>query len=141
MEEKIFTINLKDVYGKMKTKRAPYAARFIRNYLKTHTKKENIKLGNHLNSTLWSKGIKKPPHKIRVRALIDGDTVKAEMLGYEYVEFRAQEITKNEKFLDKLRARMGEKAIKKEEEVKLAEGKEEKKGETKVEEPNIEKKA
>lgn len=125
-EEKIFTIPLGEAYKKTRVRRTPYAARFVRAFLKTHTKAETIKIGRHLNSALWARGTKKPPRSVRVRAIIDGKTVKAELFGKEYEEFKPVSVAKKEKMMDKLRARLGAKAAAAEELEKKIEGKEEK---------------
>ena len=120
-DEKIYNIPLREAYKKNRIDRANYAVKIVESYLKTHTKKKNVKLGMHLNSFIWSRGPKKPPRMIRVKAIIDKDLVKAEILGKEYVEFIAQAVKKKEKLLDKLKARIGEKALQKAEEEKMVE--------------------
>ncbi len=132
-EEKIFTIRLREAIKKERYKRSGWAARHVREYLMQHTKAKEVKLGQKLNSEIWARGAKKPAHMVRVRAIIDGGVAKAELIGHDYVEFRASAMPKKEGMLDKLRARMGEKAVKKEEEEKMVEGKTEKKEEVKTE--------
>lgn len=122
-EEKIFTIPLRDAYKKTRVKRTPYAARFVRAFLATHTKAETVKLGQHLNSALWARGTKKPPRSVRVRAMIDGKIVKAELFGHEYEEFRPVSVAKKEKLTEKLKARLGAKAEKAQELEKKLESK------------------
>jgi len=136
-EEKIFTIPLSEAYKKTRVKRTPYAARAVRAFLQTHTKGETIKLGRHLNVALWARGTKKPPRSIRVRAIIDGKTVKAELFGKEYEEFKPVSVVKKEKLTDKLRARLGAKAEQAQELEKKIEGKPEAK-EEKTEAPKAE---
>ncbi len=126
-DEKIFTIPLAEAYKKTKVKRTPYAARFVRSFIAMHTKTKDVKLGRHLNEALWARGTKKPPRSIRVRAIIDGKTVKAEIFGKEYEDFKPTSVYKKEKLTDKLRARLGAKAEKAEELEKKIEGKAEEK--------------
>lgn len=109
-EEKIYTIPFGDSYKKTRVKRTPYAARFVRSFLEMHTKAETVKIGKHLNAALWARGTKKPPRSLRVRAIIDGKTCKAELFGHEYEEFKPVSVAKKEKLTDKLRARLGAKA-------------------------------
>lgn len=134
--EKIFTIPLRKAYKKAKEQRTPYAARLVRDFLKNHTKATTVKLGPKLNQTLWARGIKKPPRKIRVKAVRDGDIVKAELVGFEYQEFKAKAKKERKGVRERLMERLGPKALKKEEEEKKIEGKEEKeaKKESKTEE-------
>lgn len=121
--EKIFTIPLREAYKKANNRRVPYAARLVRSYLKTHTKAETVKIGKHLNEELWKRSISKPPRRIRVKALKEGDVVKAELMGFDYVEFKAKPKKERKDMKERLLERMGPKALKKEEEEKKIEGK------------------
>jgi len=132
-DEKIYNIPLRKALRKRKVGRTPYALRLIRRYLETHTKKEDIRLGTHLNEHLWERGTKKPPSRVRVRVIIDGNVVKAELFGKEYADFKVISAPKKEKMMDKLRARVGEKAAQKEELEQKIEGKENKPEVTKAE--------
>ena len=82
-----------------------------------HTKAEDVKLGSELNNLIWEMG--RPPRRIRVKAVKEGPLIKAELLGFEYKEFKA--IAKQEKkgMREKLLGRLGPKALKKEEEEKM----------------------
>ena len=84
-EEKIYTIPLGEAYRKARAKRTPYAAQLVRSYIKTHAKVETVKMGSHLNEALWARSIKKPPRKVRVKVVKDGDIAKAELVGFEYL--------------------------------------------------------
>lgn len=130
-EEKIFTIPLREAYKKTVRKRAPYAARLVRSFLKMHTKAETVKLGQELNKMVWARGRKHPPRKVRVKAVKDGNIVKAELVGFEYKEFKAVPKKEKKSTKEKLMERLGPKAMKKEEEEKALEGKKESKEESK----------
>jgi len=95
----------------------------VRAFLALHTKAETVKIGQHLNEALWARGTKKPPRSVRVRAIIEGKTVKAELFGKEYADFKPLSVVKKEKFTDKLRARLGAKAEKAQELEKKLESK------------------
>jgi len=123
-EEKIYTIPI-DVTKKARVRRVPCAARFVRSFLLTHTKADEVKIGAKLNEALWARGIEKPPAKVRVRVVIDGGIAKAELFGHEYAEFKPLSVVKKEKLTDKLRARLGAKAEHAEELEKAIEGKQE----------------
>ncbi len=116
-EEKIYNIPL-PVKKKARVKRAPYAVSIVRDYLKRHTGTKEVKIGKYLNEDIWKRGTKKPPSSVRVRAVIDGGVVRAELLGFDYVDFVAKKREKKMSMRDKLMQRMGPKAIKKEEEEK-----------------------
>ena len=124
--ERIYTIPLREAYKKAERKRGPYAIRLVESFLKIHTKGKEIKLGQELNKKIWERGVKHPPKKVRIKAIKDGDVVKAELMGFEYKDFKA--IPKKEKkgMKERLLGRLGPKALKKEEEEKMVEGKAEK---------------
>lgn len=117
-EEKIFTIPLREAYKKAEEKRVPYAARLVRSYLKTHMKSDSVKLGNKLNEQLWNRSIRRPPRSIRVKAFKEDGVVKAELMGYDYVDFKAKPKQERKDMKEKLMERLGPKALKKEEEGK-----------------------
>jgi large subunit ribosomal protein L31e len=62
-------------------KRAKKAVRAVREFLAKHMKSdfENVKVGRFLNEKLWERGIKNPPHKVKVKASKDGDIIRAEL--------------------------------------------------------------
>jgi len=122
-DEKIFTIPLRDAYAKARSKRVPYAARLVRAYLKTRMKADEVKIGKHLNAELWSRSISKPPRRVRVKAFKEDGIVKAELMGYDYVDFKAQPKKERKDMKEKLLERLGPKALKNEEEEKMIEGK------------------
>ena len=124
-EEKIYTIPLRDAFRKARDKRVPYATRLIRNYVKTHAKVGTVKLGSRLNESLWQRGIQKPPRRVRVKVVKDGDIAKAELIGFEYTEFKAQPKKEKKGMRERLAERLGPKAQKQEEIEKKIEGKEE----------------
>ena len=116
-EGKVFTIPLRKAFRKSKNRRKNYALSLIKEFLLRHTKADEVKLGSELNRFVWEKG--KPPRRIRVKAVKEGPVTKAELMGFEYKEFKA--IAKKEKkgMRDKLLGRLGPKALKKEEEEKM----------------------
>lgn len=134
-EEKVFTIPLGEAVKKARVHRARYASALVRSYLQTHTKKKNIKIGDMLNRAIWARGTQKPPRSVRVKALLDGDTVKAELFGYDYKEFKAISVAKKEKMIDKLKAHLSAKEQQALETEKKIEGKTTKHEELKPEEP------
>ena len=72
-EEKIFVIPLRKVKKVPQYKRARRAAKMVREYLARHMKSEEIKLDPKINEKLFERGVKKPPAKIRVKAVKDED--------------------------------------------------------------------
>ncbi|WP_026152854.1 50S ribosomal protein L31e [Methanocaldococcus villosus] len=76
--ERIYTISLRDVINRStRKKRAPRAIKKIKEFLKRHMKAENVKIDNKLNEKIWERGIEKPPARVRVKAVKEGDTVIA----------------------------------------------------------------
>lgn len=86
VEERFYTISLGKAWLMPQNKRAPKAIRIIKDFLKRHMKLEareegaeeesepkRLIISNEVNEKVWSKGIEKPPRKIRVRAAKDKD--------------------------------------------------------------------
>ncbi len=65
-------------------KRAKKAVRSIREFLVRHMKirdrdLDKIKLDRYLNEMVWSRGIRNPPARVKVRAIKEGDIVRVEL--------------------------------------------------------------
>ncbi|MDI6805209.1 MAG: 50S ribosomal protein L31e [Candidatus Bathyarchaeia archaeon] len=86
VEERIYTIPLSKAWIGPPRKRAPRAMRIIKSFLIKHMKLEKrggegeeeeapkrLIISNDVNEKVWSRGIEKPPRKIRVRAAKDKD--------------------------------------------------------------------
>lgn len=79
--ERTYIIPLRRVKNVPRTKRAPRAIRFIREFLKKHMKSEDIILDSSINEKVWERGIQKIPPKIKIKAIKEEDgTVKAELV-------------------------------------------------------------
>ena len=116
--ERVYTINLGKVLLSPKNQRAKRAINMIREFATRHMKSENVKIEEDVSHLIWSRGIRHPPRKIRVKLTKDEDDM---VLISKYQE----EITKTKK---------EEKAEKKKTEVKLAKKKTEDKPEKTKEE-------
>ena len=87
VEEKIYTIPLGRAWISPRRKRAPKAIRLIKSFIHRHMKikteveemeeeeAERLVISNEVNEKIWSRGIEKPPRKIRVRATKDKEGV------------------------------------------------------------------
>jgi large subunit ribosomal protein L31e len=85
VEEKFYTIPLRRAWISQRKKRAPRAMRIIRGFVEKHMKirseavgeeeAEFLVISNEVNEKVWSRGIEKPPRKIRVRAAKDKEGV------------------------------------------------------------------
>jgi large subunit ribosomal protein L31e len=65
-------------------KKTPKAIKTIKEFLVRHMKirdrdLKKVKLDKYLNEAVWFKGIKKPPIKIKVKVVKEGDIVRAEL--------------------------------------------------------------
>jgi len=67
VEERTYTIPLGRTRLAPRKKRAPRALRLIREFARRHMKAEEVKIAPELNELIWSRGVEKPPRKIRVR--------------------------------------------------------------------------
>ena len=79
--ERVYTIPLTITRKVPKTKRAPRAIKEIKAFIEQHMaedvpvddeekgEKKGVWLDSKLNEMIWSRGIEKPPRKIRVKAI------------------------------------------------------------------------
>lgn len=49
--------------------RAKKAARFLRSFVERHMKDPNVRISEEVNEIIWSRGIRNPPRRIRVRVV------------------------------------------------------------------------
>jgi large subunit ribosomal protein L31e len=85
VEEKFYTIPLRKAWISKRKKRAPRAMRIVKSFVSKHMKirteaegeeeAEVLVISNEVNEKIWSRGIEKPPRKIRVRAVKDKEGV------------------------------------------------------------------
>jgi len=70
VEERIYTVPLSRAWITPTTKRAPRAMYLLKSFVRRHMKVEedSIKISNEVNERIWSRGIEKPPRRIRIRA-------------------------------------------------------------------------
>ena len=132
-----------------KYRRAKKAILVLKEFIKKHMKSDKILLGKNLNLKIWEKGIKNPPHHVKVHIIKEDDgTVKAELEGFKFEEKKAEKKEKEapktpiQEKLDKLKEKTEkiEKKKEKKEEPKKEEKKEKPKAEKKEQEPKAEKK-
>jgi len=82
VEERIYTIPLSRAWISPRKKRTPRAVRMVRSFVQKHMKIETgakteeeeagrLVISDEVNKKLWSRGIEKPPRKIRIRAVKD----------------------------------------------------------------------
>jgi len=84
VEERIYTIPLSRAWISPRKKRTPRAVRIVKSFVQKHMQIETgakaeeeeeeaarLVISDEVNKKLWSRGIEKPPRKIRVRAVKD----------------------------------------------------------------------
>jgi large subunit ribosomal protein L31e len=65
--ERIYTIPLKIAYYVPRDKRTPRAVRFLKEFIMRHMKTDKVTITPEVNEIIWSRGMQKPPRRIRVR--------------------------------------------------------------------------
>ncbi|MCO6041455.1 50S ribosomal protein L31e [Thermococcus alcaliphilus] len=71
-EERIYVVPIRKVKKIVpRWKRAPRAARFVREFIARHTKADEVIIGTDVNEKIWERGIEKPPSKLRVKVTIE----------------------------------------------------------------------
>ena len=74
IDERIYVIPLAKARNGPRNKRAKKAIRYLKKFMERHFKPESLIISQPVNEKIWSRGIQKPPRKIKVRATknIDG---------------------------------------------------------------------
>jgi large subunit ribosomal protein L31e len=90
VEERFYTIPLGKAWISTRKKCAPRATRIVKSFVLKHMKvrteaedeeeAERLVIDNEVNEKLWSRGIEKPPRKIRVRVTKDKEGVVTVLL-------------------------------------------------------------
>jgi len=68
-------------------KKTPKAIKTIKEFVARHMKVENrdldkVKIDKDLNQFMWARGIRKHPHKIKVKVTKDGENIRVELVDY-----------------------------------------------------------
>jgi len=85
-------------------KKTPKAVKSVKEFLVRHMKIRDrdlnkIKIDKHLNEMLWFRGIKNPPHKIKVKAIKEGEIVRVEAIDLmDRIKFKKIREEKMEKY-------------------------------------------
>ncbi|MDW8048823.1 MAG: 50S ribosomal protein L31e [Nitrososphaerota archaeon] len=77
VEERVYTVPLRRAWLAPRNVRSEKATRTLREFIMKHMKTgiNSIKITNEVNEKIWSRGIQKPPRKIRVRVEKDSEGV------------------------------------------------------------------
>lgn len=76
--ERLYTIPLGKVYETVRRKRANRAVKMVRAFIIRHMKpeeEEDLIIDPALNEYLWTRGIEKPPRRVRVRTTKDKEGI------------------------------------------------------------------
>lgn len=81
--ERTYNVPLRKGFQKApKYRRAKKAINVLREFLSKHMKSDNVKIGKYINLELWERGIKNPPHHVKINVTKDSEGgVKAELVG------------------------------------------------------------
>lgn len=66
-----YVIPIYRVYWGRRKNRAKRAIRLIREFVKRHMKAERVIIDNKVNEYVWSRGIEKPPRRVKVNIVMD----------------------------------------------------------------------
>ncbi len=70
VEERVYTVPLwKVLRYKKGLHRAKRAAKFLRDFISRHMKNPNVKISPEVNEVIWSRGIRNPPRRIKVKVV------------------------------------------------------------------------
>ncbi len=71
-EEVMITVPLRKIKKKVpRWKRAPRAAKFLKEFVAKQAKAERVIIGPEVNEKIWKRGIEKPPSRIRVHVRVE----------------------------------------------------------------------
>jgi large subunit ribosomal protein L31e len=69
IDERIYTVPLRKAYWTgSRLRRANRAVRILQKFVERHMKPEELLIQPEVNELIWSRGIQKPPRRIRIRA-------------------------------------------------------------------------
>ncbi len=87
--ERIYNVPLRKGFQKtVSYKRAKKAVTTLKEFIARHMKcqQDEIRLGPMVNKEIWKRGIKSPPHHVKITAVKEDDLVKVELFGHKYPE-------------------------------------------------------
>ena len=94
--ERTYNVPLRKGFQKApKYRRAKKAINVLKEFLAKHMKSDDVRIGNFANLKIWERGIKNPPHHVKVNATRDSEgVVRAEIVGAPVAEKKADEAPK-----------------------------------------------
>lgn len=82
MSEVVYVINLSRLYWTGRRRRAPRAIKYIREFIRRHTKAERVVLDSSINKYIFGRRYDKPPRRVAVAVMKldqEGKVVKASL--------------------------------------------------------------
>jgi large subunit ribosomal protein L31e len=81
--ERIYIVNLSEAYESVRNKRAGKAIKLLRSFISRHMKadEENVSISGGVNSAIWRDSIQKPPRKLKVRTVKEGEKATVWLIG------------------------------------------------------------
>ncbi|ANF21940.1 50S ribosomal protein L31e [Thermococcus piezophilus] len=71
-DEVIFTVPIRKVKKRVpRWKRAPRAAKFVKEWVARHAKAEEVIIAPEVNEKIWERGAEKPPNKLRIKVKVE----------------------------------------------------------------------
>jgi len=76
IDERIYTVPLRKAYWTgSRLRRANRSVRILKEFVERHMKPEELLIQPEVNDIIWSRGIQKPPRRVRIRATKNADNL------------------------------------------------------------------
>ena len=76
IDERIYTVPLRKAYWTgSRLRRANRSVRILREFVERHMKPEELLIQPEVNEEIWSRGMQKPPRRLRIRATKNADNL------------------------------------------------------------------
>jgi len=76
IDERIYTVPLRKAYWTgSRLRRANRSVRILREFVERHMKPEELLIQPEVNEKIWTRGITKPPRRVRIRATKNADNL------------------------------------------------------------------
>ena len=97
--ERVYTINLSKAWETPRQKHTRRAVSIVKQFLARNMKVplDVVRISNAVNSTLWERSIKKPPRRIKVKVIKEGESVRAYLPDEKVEEKKVEEKKAEEK--------------------------------------------
>jgi large subunit ribosomal protein L31e len=77
--ERLYTVPLGKAYEYTRTKRTRRSVSLLRQFLVKHMKSYDVRISEALNEFLWSRSMQKPPRKVKIKVVKEGEVVRASL--------------------------------------------------------------